>query len=185
MRALEQLRAELGLELLDLRRERRLRDVERARRAREAAGLEHGDEVAQGAQVHGAGLASALEQHAHRLGQAARLGQEMVEGGAEDHGAGDRAQQRLPGQPNRGHEPALARDAHRGARQLAHRAYDRAGEKQRQQDRQQRGDRQHHAEAVAFDANRLGDVARIDRGHDDAAIGQGGRRGDHWGAIRR
>lgn len=44
---------QFGFELLDLRSQCRLRNVEAACRAREAAGLDDGDGVAKGAQVHG------------------------------------------------------------------------------------------------------------------------------------
>ena len=50
---IQQLRAQLRLQLFDLCRERGLRNVEAACRAREAAGFDHGDEIAQVAEFHG------------------------------------------------------------------------------------------------------------------------------------
>ena len=55
-RTSQQLNPELGLELLDLLRQRRLRDVQALRRATEMALLGDCDEVAQVSQLHGANL---------------------------------------------------------------------------------------------------------------------------------
>jgi hypothetical protein len=53
VRALEEPGAQLDLQLLDLRGQRRLGHVQRAGRARKAARLEDGDEVAKGSEFHG------------------------------------------------------------------------------------------------------------------------------------